>query len=96
MYINDRTMVVPFQRRCGGAVALAVASLLLLLGLSNHAVEAKKVKRVKAGTTYKTHDRKCFFVDVAKAEFLGPFVFIPPSPLETSRAAGEQIILDRY
>ena len=44
----------------GGAVALvrAVALCLLLLGHTDNVVEAKKVKRVKAGTTYKTHDRK--------------------------------------
>ena len=46
------------QRRSGGAAALVAAAVLLLLGLSDHVVEAKKVKRVKAGTTYKTHDRK--------------------------------------
>ena len=46
-------------RRSGsGAVALAAVTLLLLLGLTDNVVEAKKVKRVKAGTTYKTHDRK--------------------------------------
>ena len=42
-----------------GALVRAVAlCLLLLLDLTDNVVEAKKVKRVKAGTTYKTHDRK--------------------------------------
>lgn len=50
--------MVVSQRRSGGAAALVAAAVLLLLGLSDHVVEAKKVKRVKAGTTYKTHDRK--------------------------------------
>ena len=50
--------MVVSQRRSGGAAALVAAAVFLLLGLSDHIVEAKKVKRVKAGTTYKTHDRK--------------------------------------
>ena len=50
--------MVVSQRRSGGAAALVAAAVFLLLGLSDHVVEAKKVKRVKAGTTYKTHDRK--------------------------------------
>ena len=66
------------QRRSGGAAAL-VAALFLLLGLSDHVVEAKKVKRVKAGTTYKTHDRK-----LTDIKFLGSVY--PPG-----RASREQI-----
>ena len=62
------------QRRSGGASALVAAALFLLLGLTDHVVEAKKVKRVKAGTTYKTHDRK--FVFCIPPKFWGPF--IPP------------------
>ena len=54
------TMVASVLRRSGSgsAAALLAAVLLLLLGLTDHVAEAKKVKRVKAGTTYKTHDRK--------------------------------------
>ena len=51
-------MATSLRRSGGAAASLMAAALLLLLGLSGSVVEAKKVKRVKAGTTYKTHDRK--------------------------------------
>lgn len=62
--------MVVSQRRSGGAAALVAAAVLLLLGLSDHVVEAKKVKRVKAGTTYKTHDRKLTISEILR----GPFI----------------------
>ena len=65
----------------GGAfVALGKAAVLLclLVGLTDNAVEAKKVKRVKAGTTYKTHDRK------SVKTFWGPVFFMP----RTSQVSG--------
>ena len=53
--------MVSVLRRSGSSSAAAlVAALLVLLGVADNVVEAKKVKRVKAGTTYKTHDRKFF------------------------------------
>ena len=61
--------MVVSQRRSGGAAALVATAVFLLLGLSDHVVEAKKVKRVKAGTTYKTHDRK-----LTISKFWGPFL----------------------
>ena len=56
-------MAVSQRSRSGGGafgalVRAAALCLLLLIGLTDNVVEAKKVKRVKAGTTYKTHDRK--------------------------------------
>ena len=52
--------MVSVLRRSGSSAAALVAALLILLGVADNVVEAKKVKRVKAGTTYKTHDRKFF------------------------------------
>ena len=52
--------MVSVLRRSGSSAAALVATLLILLGVADNVVEAKKVKRVKAGTTYKTHDRKFF------------------------------------
>ena len=52
--------MVSALRRSGSSAAALVAALLILLGVADNVVEAKKVKRVKAGTTYKTHDRKFF------------------------------------
>ena len=52
--------MVSVLRRSGSSAAALVAALLILLGVADNTVEAKKVKRVKAGTTYKTHDRKFF------------------------------------
>ena len=51
--------MVSVLRRSGSSAAALVAALLIL-GVADNVVEAKKVKRVKAGTTYKTHDRKFF------------------------------------
>ena len=69
-----------------GALVRAVAlCLLLLLDLTDNVVEAKKVKRVKAGTTYKTHDRK------SVKHILGTRFFLCPERAEPSQAGNNYV-----